>query len=242
MFERRRTYSYAEQKHQRHRLIRLILFILIMLILYNCFTQFVFSIWVVDNSSMQPGFAPGDRLLFNSFTVPERVAELTSGSPSLPYKRGNIVLINTGRQKQQALPLLALDGAVRFFTAQRISILTRDGQHYIKRVIGLPGDEISMSNFIFRVRTTGSSFSLTEFELAEKPYFPDIPQIPTLWDETLPFSSSMDTVFLGPNEFFVVSDDRSNTNDSRTWGPVSPSIITARAVLRFWPLNRLELF
>ena len=241
MFDRRRSYSFAEQKHQRHRLIRLILFFVALFALYNCLTAFFFSTWVLDNNSMRPGFAPGDRLLFTSFVLPAKAQELTSGSGSFPYKRGNIVLIDTGRQKQRNWPLLILDGTVRFFTAQRISIFANNGQHYIKRVIGLPGDEISMSNFVFRVRAAGSSYNLTEFELAEKPYFPDIPQIPALWDETIPFSSSMETVTLGPDEFFVVSDDRSNTNDSRTWGPVSGDLIVAKAILRFWPLNKISI-
>jgi signal peptidase I len=240
MFERRRPYSYAEQKHHRHRLIRLVLFFLAIFTLYNCLTAFFFSTWVLDNNSMRPDFTPGDRLLFTSFVLPAVATELTSRSPSIPYKRGNIVLINSERQKQRKWPLQILDLSVRFFTAQRISIFANNGQHYIKRVIGLPGDEISMSNFVFRVKAAGSSYSLTEFELAEKPYFPDIPQIPALWDETIPFSSSMDTVILGPDEFFLVSDDRSNTNDSRTWGPVSRDLIAGRAVLRFWPLNKIS--
>jgi signal peptidase I len=106
-------------------------------------------------------------------------------------------------------------------------------------VIGLPGDEISMTNFVFRVKPQGSSYSLTEFELADKPYNPAIPQVSALWDESIPFSGSMDRLVLGPDECFVVSDDRGNTNDSRTWGPVSTSLITARAVFRFWPVSKI---
>jgi type IV secretory pathway protease TraF len=43
----------------------------------------------------------------------------------------------------------------------------------------------------------------------------------------------MDKIVLGPDERFVVSDDCGNTNDSRTWGPIPVSYITAKAVLCF---------
>ncbi len=99
-----------------------------------------------------------------------------------------------------------------------------------------------MNNFVFRVKPAGSPYSLTEFELALKPYHPSIPNVPAIWDESIPFSGSMDTIVLGPDECFVVSDDRGNTNDSRTWGAISPSLITAKALLRFWPVNKFELY
>jgi signal peptidase I len=105
----------------------------------------------------------------------------------------------------------------------------------------MPGDEIFMTSFVFRVKPAGSSYSLTEFELSDRPYYPAIPQVPALWDETLPFSGSMDSIILGQDEFFLVSDDRGNTNDSRSWGTVSSSLITARAVLRIWPVTKIGL-
>jgi signal peptidase I len=158
------------------------------------------------------------------------------------FKRGNIVLVDMRQETNQSLPLRIIDGVCRFFTAQRLSIFSGRGQFYIKRVIALGGDEISMNNYVFRVKADGSLFTLTEYELAARPYHHAVVQVCELWDSSIPFSGSMETIVLGPDEIFVVSDDRSNTNDSRTWGPIPSSLITARAVLRFWPLNRIELF
>jgi signal peptidase I len=239
MFDKWTQYSYAAQKHQRNRLYKLIFIFLILYVVYNCLVSFFFSVWVVDNNTMQPGLSSGDRLIFTSFMVPSWINRIKHNENALPFKRGSIVLVDMRRDYKNTA-LRAVDGVVRFFTAQRISIFS-GGQYYIKRVIALPGDEISMSNFVFRVKVQGSPYSLTEFELSEKPYHPEIPQIPQLWDESIPFSGSMDTIILGPDECFVVSDDRGNTNDSRTWGTISPSLVTARAVLRFWPVMKIEL-
>jgi len=246
MFDKWMSYSYAAQKHQRHRLLKYFLGFLILVIIYNCLTAFLFSVWVVDNNVMQPGLSAGDRIIFTSFIPPAFIRSKIDDNPYL-FKRGSIVLVYNKNDKNQNLFLKAADGVVRFFTAQRISIFSGDGQHYIKRVIALPGDEVSMADYVFRVKTgaidsSENTFSLTEFELSDKPYNPAIPVTSRLWDESVPFSGSMDPVILGPDECFVVSDDRSNTNDSRTWGPISTSLITARAVFRFWPLNKIELF
>jgi signal peptidase I len=246
MFDKWMQYSYAAQKHQRHRLLKFSLFFLFLFIAYNCLTAFFISVWVIENDTMQLGLNSGDRLLFTSFVSPSwgnnRNETNIENKNLVSFKRGSIVLIDKNNNRNKKLPLKVIDGTVRFFTAQRASIFSRDGQYYIKRVIALPGDEIFMTDYVFRVKPAGNSFSLTEFELSDRPYYPAIPQTSSLWNSSIPFSGSMDTIILGPNEYFVVSDDRSNTNDSRTWGPISPSLITARAVLRFWPLNKIELF
>ncbi|MDR0301177.1 MAG: signal peptidase I [Treponema sp.] len=235
MFDKWMQYSYAAQKHQRHRYLKFFFVFFMLFLLYNVLSAFFISIWALNNDTMQPGLAAGDRLVFTSFFLPSKESQF-------PYKRGNIVLVDMGSIKDRKAPLKAIDTVVRFFTAQRHSIFPRDEQYYIKRVIALPGDEIYMNNFVFRVKPAGSPYTLTEFELAQKPYHPYIPNVPALWDETIPFSGNMDTIILGPDECFVVSDDRSNTNDSRTWGTVSPSSITAKALVRFWPIKKFELF
>jgi len=241
MFDKWTQYSYTAQKKQRTQLLRYLFVFIILYVIYNCFTAFFFSVWVVDNNTMMPGLNSGDRLIFTSFNPPSWLRNKNEQN-YFPFKRGSIVLVDMGHYKDKKLPLRIIDGIVRFFTAQNVSIFSGKGQYYIKRVIALPGDEISMNNYVFKVKAAGSTYSLTEFELSDKPYQPYIPKTPELWDGSLPFSGSMDPILLGQNECFVVSDDRSNTNDSRTWGAISPSIITARALLRFFPFAKFELF
>ena len=241
MFDRSMQYSYRAQKYQRYRLYKYIFIIFILYIAYNFLTAFFFSVWVVDNNTMQPGLDLGDRIIFTSFTSPSWVNRNGSKEHSYFFKRGSIVLVDMGRVKEQKLPLRIIDGIVRFISLQKISIFSSRGQYHIKRVIALPGDEISMNNYVFRIKTSKNAYNLTEFELSEKPYNPAIVQAPLLMDESIPFSGSMDPVIMGSDECFVISDDRSNTNDSRTWGAIPPSFISAKAVLRFWPLNKMQL-
>lgn len=241
MFDKWRRYSYAAQKNQRGKIRWIVLCFLGLYILFNIVTSFFFSMRVLENDTMQPGLRAGDRFIFSSFAVFSVLSEVDFFNRSLPFERGNIVLVEMGRGEKKSFPLLILDGAVRFFTAQRVSLPGKDEPVYIKRVIGLPGDELTMTNFVFRVKPAGDSYSLTEFELSDIRYEVAIPQVPALWDEAIPFSGNMDRIVLGENECFVISDDRSNTNDSRTWGPVSIDLIAGKALFRYWPLTRLKL-
>jgi signal peptidase I len=239
MFDKWRKYSYAAQKTQRHQLRWVLLWVLVLFVVYNSLTSFFFSMRVLENDTMQPGLHAGDRFIFSSYSVHSLLADMNIPTPSAPFKRGSIVLVDMSLREPPPLPLRLLDGVVRFFTVQRISLVSREEHVYLKRVIGLPGDEITMTNFVIRIKAKDSSYNLTEFELSERPYIPDIPQVPALWDESLPFSGHMDRIILGGDECFVLSDDRSNTNDSRTWGPVPVEFVTGRALFRYWPLNRL---
>jgi len=238
MFDKWSQYSYTAQKYKRHRLFKYILVFFVLYIVYNCLSAFFFSVWVIDNETMKPTLSKGDRIIFSSFAPPW--GRKNDESQYL-FKRGSIVLVDMRHYKDKKLPLRIVDGFVRFLTAQKITIFSGEGQYYIKRVIALPGDEIFMKDYEFRVKAAGSSYSLTEYELSERPYHPLKPSMPGIWDESIPFSGNMDTIILGPDECFVVSDDRGNTNDSRTWGVISPSLISARAVLRFWPLVKINL-
>ena len=239
MFDKWRKYSYAAQKHQRYRLLKIILCFLGLYVLYNLLVTFGFSVWSVENDTMQSGLRPGDRLIFASYAIPALLTEISAKNRDIPFERGDIVLVDISRNESRSRVFIVLDGFVRFFTAQRISIADKNMPVYIKRIIGVPGDELIMNNYIFRVRAASAPYSLTEFEMADKPYYPSIPQVPALWDESIPFSGTMDSLTLGPDEYFVVSDDRSNSNDSRTWGAVSSDVIRAQAILRFWPLTRI---
>jgi signal peptidase I len=213
----------------------IILTFLAFFVSYIFITNFVFATKVLQSDSMQPNLQAGDRFIASSYAF-NRIFPLFS-DPSL--HRGNVVFIDLSLSEEQNIFLTILDNTIRFFTAQRVSLTDNENRFFVKRIIGLPGDEITMTNYVFRVRPGGSDYALTEFELWERPYGVNIPQAPALWDGSVPFSGNIESFVLGENEFFVLSDDRSNTNDSRTWGPIPLEYITGRAIFRYWPLNRL---
>ncbi|MDR2258168.1 MAG: signal peptidase I [Treponema sp.] len=238
MFNKWLKYSYAAQKTQRYRIRWVLIWIIAVFLLYLLLTTFVFSVRRLETDAMQPELHSGDRIIFVSHIIYQFLPD-EIGAARL--HRGNIVLVDTSQGKRRGIVWPILDTVIRFFTAQQIGLSGRDGNIYVKRVIGLPGDEITITNFIVRVKPAGNAYSFTEFELWDRPYSPNIPQVPALWDSSLPFSGNTETIVLGEDECFVLSDDRGNTNDSRTWGPIPVDYIMGRVLFRYWPLTRIGL-
>jgi signal peptidase I len=234
-----RRYSYSGRKNVRYRKRLVLLGVIVFFLLYTILTSMFFSMRVLKNNTMASNLRAGERFIFSSYAAYSILPGLDLEKGPLPFRRGSVVLVDMFRNEALPFYKLVLDPVVRFLTAQRLSLIEQKGHLFVKRVIGLPGDEITMNNFVIRVKTSGSTYNLTEFEVTEYNYTPDIPNLPALWDSSLPFSGNMDRIVLGNNECFVLSDDRSNTNDSRTWGPVPVKNITGRALFRYWPLTRI---
>jgi signal peptidase I len=238
MFNKWLKYSYAAQKDQRHQVRWIIVWLAVFFVVYTLLTTFFFSVRVLKNETMQPGFHSGDRLIFSSYKIYSFFSDADWAGKESLFRRGSVILVDMALTEQRSVLKVLADPLVRFFTFQQKDLFNREGRFFVKRVIGLPGDEISMTNYVLRIKPAGALYSFTEFELVGKPYNVTIPQVPALWDESIPFSGTMDPRVLGEDECFVLSDDRSNTNDSRTWGPVPGDLIAGKALFRYWPLTR----
>jgi signal peptidase I len=237
MFNRSLKYSYTDRKNLAAKRRGIILIVLIFFVIYLLIANFFFSVRVLENTSMQPSLNYGDRFVFLSFAIKKFIPYPTSVD-ALPAGRGSIVLIDRNTSRNGIIKTV-LNKLLRFFTAGKTGLPGMDDQLFIKRVIALPGDTVSMNNYVLRIQPTGERYTFTEFELSDKHYEVNIPNVPALWDESIPFYGGMDETVLGRDEFFVLSDDRANTNDSRTWGPVPAALIAGRGLFRYWPPARI---
>ena len=89
---------------------------------------------------------------------------------------------------------------------------------FIKRVIGLPGDTVVIEQ---------GQIAINGAPLAE-PYIMADFRYSGRWQ-------------LGPDEFFVLGDNRNNSNDSHDFGPIGRSFIVGRAWMVYWPPERFGL-
>jgi signal peptidase I len=96
-------------------------------------------------------------------------------------------------------------------------------QRFIKRVIGLPGDTI---------RLTLNDVYVNDVRLVE-PYLAPTPEGYTSNPEP-------EVVQLGPDQFFVMGDNRTNSQDSRFFGPISQREIVGKAEFVVWPLSNIH--
>ena len=98
--------------------------------------------------------------------------------------------------------------------------------YFIKRIIGLPGEKLTISDDTISIldpKTSSTSITLVESYLPQA---------------TRTFSEK--TVTLKENEYFVMGDNRGNSFDSRSWGPLGRDHIKGLVRLRIFPFNRFQ--
>ena len=97
-------------------------------------------------------------------------------------------------------------------------------KHLIKRIIGLPGETISVKGPVVTITTIDNKTIVLN-----EPY--------------ITFQSDKEATYtLSDSEYFVMGDNRSVSYDSRSWGPLPAYKITGRALLRLYPFNEIGIF
>jgi len=91
-------------------------------------------------------------------------------------------------------------------------------QEYIKRVIGLPGDHILIAD---------EKVVVNDWVLDE-PYIAAPPNYQGDW-------------IVPEEQIFVLGDNRNNSSDSHSWGPVPMANVVGKAVFVYWPFAELGL-
>mgnify|MGYP001579814775 CR=1 FL=1 len=99
--------------------------------------------------------------------------------------------------------------------------------YFIKRIIGLPDETLSVKDGKLTVINKENPKGIT-------------------FDDPHAFISQNRrddfTITLGPKEYFVMGDNRSESSDSRTWGSLEEKFIVGRPILRLFPLSKISSF
>jgi signal peptidase I len=96
----------------------------------------------------------------------------------------------------------------------------RSNQTFVKRVVGLPGDTIAVhdGHVIRNGRATREPFTAACGASTE---------------------CNLDPITVPKGEYFLMGDNRGESNDSRYWGPVPRDWIIGEAIVTYWPPGRI---
>lgn len=195
--------------------------LLVTVIIALFLTSFIVQAFKIPSPSMEPTLLVGDHLLVNKFIFGGRGGLLDRVLPYRPIRQGDIIVFK--------FPF-------------------NDHPHYVKRVIGLPGD---------RVRIVKEQVYINGRALAEPyivhspdppdPYGVDFP--PTTaefqsmnplqpeWHEEILRHVKDGELVVPQDRYFAMGDNRDKSWDSRYWGFVDIEAVMGRPMVVYWSVD-----
>lgn len=194
------------------------LLVTILLVLFG--TTFVVQAFKIPSQSMEPTLLVGDHLLVNKFIFEGSGAWYEKLLPYRAVRRGDIIVFRFPYD---------------------------DHEHYVKRVIGLPGE---------RIRIIDQQLFIDEAPFPEPYAYHDLTAYDPLSENFPPppghfalmglrpeWAAQITTyirdgeLVVPPDRYFVMGDNRNDSSDSRSWGFVDRDAIIGRPILVYWSVR-----
>lgn len=165
----------------------------------------------IPSSSMTPTLIEKDRI------VVERVSRFFR-TP----QRGDVIVFYPPMVKLESTPLKVFKRLTGFFC---------DDIAFIKRIVGMPGDKLEIK----KSKEDGAFTVYINDKPLEEPY------IKSKYD----YNDCSLKMYCGPliipeGHYFMMGDNRGNSQDSRYWGFLPEERIIGRAVTLIWPIRRIK--
>jgi signal peptidase I len=195
--------------------------LLVTIILALFGTSFVVQAFKIPSQSMEPTLLIGDHLLVNKFIFGGNGAWYEKILPYRAIRRGDVIVFK-----------FPFD----------------DHPHYVKRVIGLPGDRVKISDQQVFVNGQelkepyvvhdpaapydpfGDSFPPTSEHFLRRLVRPE-------WADQILNYVQGDDIVVPPNKYFVMGDNRDRSWDSRYWGFVDRNAVMGAPMIIYWSID-----
>jgi signal peptidase I len=184
-------------------------------------TTFALQAFKIPTGSMENTLLIGDHLLVNKFAFAYHAGLLARILPYREIRRGDVIVFKFPPSEDQSEP----------------------GEHFVKRVIGVPGDRVRI--FHRQVFVNGQPVN----EPFVRHTFPDqlrpgddfpptdaeyLRGATTRWGADIENYVKDGELVVPPGSYFAMGDNREQSWDSRFWGFVPRGLITGRPVLIYW--------
>lgn len=184
-------------------------------------TSFIVQAFKIPSASMETTLLIGDHLLVNKFIFGGRGAWYEKFLPYRPLERGDIIVFKYPYQ---------------------------DHQHFVKRVIGLPGDRLKVADqrVYINGKPLAEPYVVHDASAGYDPLNYNFPPMGNQWYSTLmqpEWAREMkkyvrgDEIVVPPDRYFAMGDNRDRSSDSRYWGFVDRDAIMGRPFLIYWSVQ-----
>jgi signal peptidase I len=194
--------------------------LLITILLALFVTTFIIQAYKIPSGSMEPTLLVGDHLLVNKFIFEGTGAWYEKFLPYRAIRRGDVIIFKYPYE---------------------------DHLDYVKRVIGVPGDRVRIINgrvflneaaldepYAFHQPDEGNS-TAENFPPLD-PYSAQTTLLPE-WAQDIPNYIHGGELVVPANSYFVMGDNRDDSEDSRYWGFVDRGAVMGEPVLIYWSVD-----
>ena len=184
-------------------------------------TSFIVQAFKIPSPSMEPTLLVGDHLLVNKFIFGGRGGPLDSILPYRAIARGDIIVF-------------------KFPFA--------DHTHYVKRIIGLPGDRVRIVDQQvlingrplaepYAVHVPGAADPFGDNFPPTTVYIPAGTPLQPEWRQEILHHVKGEDLEVPPGKYFVMGDNRDRSWDSRYWGLVDRDAVMGRPMVVYWSIE-----
>jgi signal peptidase I len=203
----------SPESHGMIHAVQSLLYIIIVAIFIITFAVQPFRI---PSESMDPTLMVGDFLLVAKQNFPANAGAIPL--PSTPIRRGDVIVFH-----------YPVDPSI----------------HLVKRVIGLPGDHLRLhDNHVFiDGQPLDEPYAIYRYGPSDnfRDNFPRLanpdPDVASAWWIQMRSLVNHGELTVPPHSFFVLGDNRNNSEDSRYWGFVPASAIVGKPLLIYFSVN-----
>lgn len=211
--------DWDNQKQEYLKALKVFLIWLGVIFLLLCFLSSCFQLYRIPSGSMVPTLLVGDLVLVDKAAFGLKVPFSDKGAEPIyltknkAVRRGDILVFSDPKR-----PSITL----------------------IKRVVGLPGDEIRYQGsriWVNKSEVESRPFDLKNFPKIEKRYFQSGEEPAVISLESIEHlglvgrrGKPSGRITVPEDEYFMLGDNRQHSHDSRIWGPISFHLIKGRAV------------
>lgn len=187
-------------------------------------TTFVVQAFKIPSQSMEPTLLVGDHLLVNKFIFGGRGNWYDHFLPYREIRRGDIIVFKFPFQ---------------------------DHPHYVKRVIGVPGDRIKIvdQQVYVNEKRTIEPYAVHDPAAPYDPFADNFPprspqylqaNVEPEWADVIFQYVHDGEIVVPPDKYFAMGDNRDHSWDSRFWGFVDRDAIMGRPVVIYWSVQDVE--
>lgn len=184
-------------------------------------TSFIVQAFKIPSASMEGTLLIGDHLLVNKFIFGGTGAWYDKFLPYRNLQRGDIIVFKFPYQEHQ---------------------------HFVKRVIGLPGDRVRVVDQAVYVngKLLSEPYAVHDPSAPYDPFNYNFPPLPSQmitsglqpeWAHEMKKFTRGDEIVVPPGKYFAMGDNRDRSWDSRYWGFVDHDAIMGRPFLIYWSVE-----